>query len=90
VVNKCANNSCSALHAENEGSLFRLDIDIGNTAGETKRETTYLWLCASCSQQMSPKVTVVGDTIRVGLALTCHNAVRNGFSGPQVNRHLFQ
>ena len=74
MLGKCANNSCSALRTEHEGKLFRLDIDIGNTAGGTQRKTAYVWLCASCARQMSPKVSVTGDTV-LRLALTCHNAV---------------
>lgn len=78
---KCANNSCSTLHTQDEGRLFRLDIDVGNTAGETARKTVYVWLCAACARQLSPKVSVHGDTVR--LALTGRHTAR--FPVPRVN-----
>ena len=85
VAGKCANNSCSARRTEHEGKLFRLDLDIGNTAGGTQHKTDYIWLCTSCAQQMSPKVSVRGDTILVRLALTCRGAFQAGLSVPQAN-----
>ena len=84
VVAKCANRSCSTSHAQDEGRLFRLDIDIGNAAGETERKTAWVWLCTACARQMSPKVSVDGDTVR--LALTCRKAAAcRGYSVPRVN-----
>ncbi len=83
VIAKCANKSCSALHEQDEGRLFRLDIDVGNAAGETQMKTVYVWLCASCARRMSPKVLVEGDTVR--LALTRRSGTCAGFSVPRVN-----
>ena len=66
---KCANLGCSisgsSLHP---GKLFRLDINLGNAAGECQRKTVYVWLCSRCAQQLRPKVQVVGDTVRVHLS----------------------
>jgi hypothetical protein len=70
---KCANLACSAsgspLHS---GKLFRLDIDLGNAAGESQRKTLFVWLCPRCSQQLRPKVEVAGDTVRVHLSKIDH------------------
>jgi hypothetical protein len=68
MVGKCANSWCFATRHDHEGKLFRLDIKLGNKAGETERKTEYIWLCAHCAQVMHPKVDVIGDTVTLRLA----------------------
>lgn len=85
VVAKCANPVCSAPHAANDGRLFRLDLDIGNSAGEIQRKTMYIWLCSRCARQMSPKVTVKRNSVLIGLALTCHKATGSDLPARRVN-----
>jgi hypothetical protein len=63
MVCKCANSWCPTTRHHHEGSLFRLDINVGNTAGGTERKTEYIWLCSSCALVMHPKVEVKGDTV---------------------------
>ena len=65
---RCANGLCSAPRDQHEGKLFRVDIDLGNAAGETQKKTAYVWLCARCAQELIPKIEVAGDTITVRLA----------------------
>jgi hypothetical protein len=66
---KCANLGCSETGSSlHPGKLFRLDIDLGNAAGECQRKTVYVWLCSRCAQQLRPKVQVAGDTVRVHLS----------------------
>lgn len=65
---KCANRCCLTPRRQHEGKLFRLDIDLGNKAGADERKTTYIWLCASCAQEMHPKVEVNGDTVKLLLS----------------------
>jgi hypothetical protein len=72
MVGKCANGSCSASQNNGDGKLFRLDLDIGNTAGTTQRKTAYIWLCGRCAPQMNPRVEVAGSTVRVLLAMVHH------------------
>jgi hypothetical protein len=86
MLGKCANRLCSSLRTGDEGKLFRLDIDIANTAGENQCKTAYVWLCDPCARQMSPRVEVAGDTVLVRLGAISHCAVQgNGFSLPRVN-----
>jgi len=68
MVGKCANSWCPATHQQHEGKLFRLDIALGNAAGETEQETDYVWLCGRCAQEMHPTVEVVGNIIKVRLS----------------------
>jgi hypothetical protein len=68
MVEKCANNWCPTTRHHHAGKLFRLDIDLGSKAGGHVIKTEYIWLCASCAQQMHPKVVVTGDTVRVLLS----------------------
>jgi hypothetical protein len=68
MVGKCANIWCPTPHYHHEGKLFRIDIDLGNAAGETKQETDYVWLCGGCAQKMHPTVNVTGDTVTVRLS----------------------
>jgi hypothetical protein len=84
VLGKCANNLCSTRRTEKEGKLFRLDLDIGNTAGATQQKTTYIWLCSLCARQMTPDVSVAGDRVLVRLASTSHKSVHDG-GMPRVN-----
>jgi hypothetical protein len=63
MVRKCANSWCSATHHDDEGKLFRLDIDLGNKAGADEHKTEYIWLCAPCANKMHPKLEVNGDTV---------------------------
>ncbi len=81
-INKCANSSCSAVCDHDEGKFFRLDIDLGNIAGQSQRKTLYLWLCARCAQEMNPKVEVIGDTVTILLASTRRAPVQRETSLP--------
>jgi hypothetical protein len=72
VSAKCANPLCSVPRHQDEGKLFRIDIEIGHTTSndqtKTKTKTTFVWLCDRCARRMNPKVQVAGDTVRVLLA----------------------
>ena len=68
MVGKCANSWCSATQQNHEGKLFRVEIDVANKSGQSRQETTDLWLCARCAAQMDVKVEVAGDTVRVRLS----------------------
>jgi len=68
MVGKCCNNACSAPRHRNQGKTFRVDIDLANAAGQSKRKTFYLWLCSACASQMNPEVAVKGDSVQVRLA----------------------
>jgi hypothetical protein len=68
MVGKCANSWCPTTRHHHEGKLFRVDIDLGNMAGENEQKTAYLWLCAKCAEEMAPKIEVVGDTVTVRLS----------------------
>ncbi len=68
MVGKCANSWCPTTRHHHEGKLFRVDIDLGNMAGENEQKTAYLWLCAKCAEQMVPKIEVTGKTVRVRLS----------------------
>jgi hypothetical protein len=82
MVGKCANSWCPATRHHHEGKLFRLDIDLGNKAGETEQKTDYVWLCGHCAQEMHPTVDVTGDTVTVKLSrnVPVRVAVTNRFS----------
>ena len=83
---KCANRLCSSLRTADEGKLFRLDLDIGNAAGENQRRTAYVWLCDSCAREMIPRIEVAGDTVLVMLGAKPHRAVPgHGLSAVQGN-----
>lgn len=60
---KCANSWCFATRLDQEGKLFRLDLDLGNKSGGNERKTEYIWLCPSCANVMHPKVEVTGNTV---------------------------
>jgi hypothetical protein len=68
MVAKCANRSCPTSRHNDEGKLFRLDINLGNKSGGDERKTSYIWLCDWCAQQVHPKVEVNGDTVTVRLS----------------------
>lgn len=65
MVRKCANSWCSTTRHNDEGKLFRLDIDLGTATGRSERKTEYIWLCACCVLKMHPNVEVSGNTVRV-------------------------
>jgi hypothetical protein len=67
MVTKCANSWCFATRHDQEGKLFRLDIDLGSKAGGNECKTEYIWLCARCAQEMHPKVEVTENTVTVRL-----------------------
>lgn len=67
---KCANSACSASRHPNEGKLFRLEIELGNAAGERQQKIDYVWLCTVCARQMNPRIEVSGNTVIVRLAKT--------------------
>jgi hypothetical protein len=85
MVGKCANPSCSASRQNEEGKLFRVDIDLGNATGGHQCKTTYLWLCAACAQSLRPKVEVVGNTVTVLLAAITGTPPSRVASIPKVN-----
>ena len=68
MVGKCANSWCPTTRHHHEGRLFRLDIELGNTAGGTEQKTAYVWLCAKCAEAMVPTIEVAGDTVTVRLS----------------------
>ncbi len=70
LANKCANGSCSAVRNHDEGKLFRLDIQLADTAGHNELKTMYVWLCPRCARRLNPKVEVSGDTVTVLLTST--------------------
>ncbi len=70
----CANKLYSAHRSDNNGTLFRLDLGIGNATGETQRETAYVWLCSSCARKLRPKVSTAGGRILVCLASIRHSS----------------
>ncbi len=70
MFQKCANDCCAVPNSNRDGKLFRLDLEIGNSAGETEHKTAYIWLCNTCARHMVPKVSVCGDTVHILLALT--------------------
>jgi hypothetical protein len=72
---KCANGFCSSLRTGDEGKLFRLDMDIGNTAGENHRKTAYVWLCDSCARRMRPWIEQAGNSVLVRLGAIPHRAL---------------
>jgi len=68
MVGKCANSWCPTTRHHHEGKLFRVDIALGNKAGENEQRTAYVWLCAKCAEQMVPRIEVAGDTVTVRLS----------------------
>jgi hypothetical protein len=68
MFGRCANPACSTSRHPDQGKLFRLDVEIGNTAGMTKIKTAYVWLCDGCARRMNPRIEVAGNTVRVLLA----------------------
>jgi len=79
MFGKCANGWCSATRHYDEGKLFRVDIDLGNMAGEYQQNTTYVWLCAQCAKEMAPKIEVAGGSVTVRLS---KNPVLRGSDHP--------
>jgi hypothetical protein len=71
MVGQCVNSWCPTpptLRHNQDGKLFRLDINLGNKAGGDERKTEYIWLCAHCALEVHPTVVVTGNTISVRLA----------------------
>ena len=73
MIGKCANSWCSATPHHHQGKLYRVEIDVGSTAGQPRQETADVWLCTRCAAEMDVKVEVVGDTVRVRLAKIKHD-----------------
>ena len=67
MVGKCVNCRCPNTRHNDDGKLFRLDIDLGNKAGGSELKTEYIWLCARCALEMHPEVKVSGDTVTLRL-----------------------
>lgn len=84
---KCANRLCSSHRTGDEGKLFRVDLDIANTAGESQRKTAYVWLCDPCALQMRPSIEVAGDTVLVRLGAISRRPHHDSLSvaPPRVN-----
>ncbi len=74
-ANKCANAACSAVCQHDKDKLFRVDVNLGNAAGNIQRKTLYVWLCAKCAREMNPKIEVAGNTVTVLLAYIRGNPV---------------
>lgn len=69
MYGRCANPACLApRHRGDDGKLFRLDIELGSSAGERQRKTAYVWLCGRCARLLSPRVEVADHTVRLLLA----------------------
>jgi hypothetical protein len=85
MVTKCANSRYFATRHDQEGKLFRLDIDLGSKAGEDQRKTEYIWLCSRCAQEMHPEVEVNGDTVTVRLLKNAPMRADATASSKQVN-----
>lgn len=68
MVGKCANAWCSASRQPDGGKLFSVEINLSNQAGEQQRRTVFLWLCARCAREMSPRVDVCDNKVSVRLA----------------------
>ncbi len=68
MYGRCANPSCLAPRHPDDGKLFRLDVEIGDSAGGHQHKTAYVWLCSRCAQLLAPKVQVDGGTVRLLLA----------------------
>lgn len=78
MVGKCANSWCSATrHHGHEGKLFRVDIDLGNAAGEHQQKTAYVWLCAKCAEELVPRIEVAGASVVVRLSKNGPERVSN-------------
>jgi hypothetical protein len=67
MVGKCANSCCRVDQNENEGKLFRLDIEVGSTEGSAESRTEYVWLCDCCAQILRPMVEVADKAVRLRL-----------------------
>ncbi len=80
---KCVNESCSAVRGQNEGKLFRIDIDIGSNSRGDERKTEYIWLCARCARTLNPKIEVAGNVLKVRLSATKDHKTGN-VCPPQV------
>ena len=59
---------CGAPRSPHGGKLFRVDVDLGNAAGNCQRKTVYVWLCSRCAQELNPTIEVAKGTVRVRLA----------------------
>lgn len=68
MTHRCANRFCSVPSPSNEGTLFRVDIELGDMAGRHKQKSAYVWLCVACAEKMKPRVEIVDGAVRVLLA----------------------
>lgn len=67
MPSECANPSCSRHRTFSEGTIFRLDMEIGDIAGRHSTKTEYIWLCSRCSAVMRPAVEVTHGAVRLWL-----------------------
>ncbi len=75
MPSRCANPSCSRRQTAWEGTIFRLDIELGDTSGHNSSKTSYIWLCSHCSSWLTPTVQVSDDAVRLRLAPRDENAL---------------
>jgi len=73
---RCANHDCTATRRNDEGKLFRLDLEVGSVTGESEHHVEYLWLCPKCSLTLQPKVRVCGDSVQLRLTQNCLTSPR--------------
>ena len=73
MVGKCANSRCPAPRHHHEGTLFRLDIDLGNKAGGDERQTEYMWLCDTPLHGLVHKT--LGNGITVSICQRCMKSI---------------
>ena len=86
MVGKCANDFCATPRKQSEGKMFRVDVDLGNSAGQSELKTAYLWLCPRCAVTLIPKIEVAGQTVKVRLSkISCVPLIDNAFSSNPVN-----
>ena len=67
---KCVNHYCTATRHDDEGKMFRLDLDLGSKNGGSERMTEYIWLCADCAQRMHPRSKSARTRLRFGFPKT--------------------
>jgi hypothetical protein len=68
MPSQCANHSCSTPRTSSEGTMFRLDIELGDVTGRRTRKSTSIWLCSRCSLAMKPEVEVTEHAVRLKLS----------------------
>lgn len=86
MVGRCANDLCATPRKQSEGKMFRVDLDLGNSAGQSEQKTAYLWLCPRCAATLIPKIEVAGQTVTVRLSrIPCAPPTESAFSPTAVN-----